>query len=154
MLEWLKSKVRQGLEAGQKAVIDKALSVHFLPLENAKRGIPGIAGRLAQFVVEGEDQACVRDLAAHRSRPRHRLFQRGGERQFSHQSLAKLLKLLPEDPELYLRLALVYEAASQAAYSSQYSPHPRLWRRTPLALCISWRNSPMQAPRMRNALFR
>jgi len=122
MLEWLKSKVRQGLEAGQKAVIDKALSVHFLPLENAKRGIPGIAGRLAQFVVEGEDQACVRDLAAHRSRPGIVYFS-GGERQFSP-GLAKLLKLLPEDPELYLRLALVYEAASQAAYSSQYSPIP------------------------------
>jgi hypothetical protein len=69
MLEWLKGKVKQGLEAGQKVVIAKALSLHFAPLENAKGGIPGIADRLAQFVVEGEDQAAVRDLAAHKKRP-------------------------------------------------------------------------------------
>jgi Domain of unknown function (DUF4132) len=122
MLEWLKGKVKQGLETGQKVLLAKAVSVHFAPLENAKGGIPGIAGRLAQFVVEGEDQASVSDLAAHKSRPGIVYFS-GGERQFS-QGLAKLLTLLPEDPELYLRLALAYEAASQTAYSSQYSPIP------------------------------
>src|SRR5260370_41994388 len=93
-----------------------------MAVEYAEGGIPGIAGRMAQFIVEGEDQASVSDLAAHRSRPGIVYFS-GGERQFS-QGLVKLLKLLPEDPELYVRLALVYEAASQAAYSSQYSPIP------------------------------
>lgn len=122
MLEWLKNKVKQGLDAGQRVVVAKSLSVHFAPLENAKGGLPGIADRLAQFVVDGDDQGSVRDLAAHRTRPGVFYFS-GGERQFS-QGLAKLLKLLPEDPELYFRLALVYEAASQTAYSSQYSPIP------------------------------
>ena len=76
MLEWLKGKVKQRLETGQEVVLAKAVSVHFAPLENAKGGIPGIASRLAQFVVEGEDQVSASDLAAHRSAPRHRLFAR------------------------------------------------------------------------------
>jgi len=69
MLEWLKDKVKQGGDAGQKVVIGRALGLHFAPLENAKGGLPGIADRLAQFVVDGEDQGSVRDLAAHRTRP-------------------------------------------------------------------------------------
>lgn len=66
MLEWLKNKVKQGPDAGQRVVVAKSLSLHFSPLENAKGRLPGIADRLAQFVVDGDDQGPVRDLAAHR----------------------------------------------------------------------------------------
>jgi len=43
MLEWLKDKGKQGIEAGQKAVITNSLTSHFSLLEDSKTGIPGIA---------------------------------------------------------------------------------------------------------------
>jgi len=62
MLEWLKGKVKQGIEAGQKVIIANSLASHFASLEDPKSGIPGIASRLANFVVSGEDHNSVADL--------------------------------------------------------------------------------------------
>jgi hypothetical protein len=132
MLEWLKGKVKQGLEAGQKVVITKTLGVHFAPLEKVKGGIPGIADRLAKFVVDAEDESAVRDLAAQMSAPGI-VFYRGGERQFS-KGMATLLKLLPDDPEMYSRLASVYDAASRTCIFVSVLSDTRFWWQSPLAV--------------------
>jgi hypothetical protein len=78
---------------------------------------PGIGDRLARFVVYGEDQNALREIAAPQSGRQlviRQIIYYGGQRGQFSKGLATLLKLLPEDPELFLRLALTYEAVSQA----------------------------------------
>jgi hypothetical protein len=100
MLEWLKGKVRQGLEAGQAVVIRKALSEHFALLEQGKAGIPGIAARLAGFAMDGENEGALQDLTGHRHLPGFGYY--GGPKRRFAEGLSKLLKLMPEDPDLSL----------------------------------------------------
>src|ERR1051326_6115293 len=106
MTEWVKGKIKQGIEAGQKVIIANSLASHFASLEDPKTGIPGIATRLAHYVLYGEDHNAVAELVTHRTTSR--LFYYVGDRHVFSKGLGTLLKLLPEDPEIYSRLASVY----------------------------------------------
>ena len=125
MLESLKGKVTQELETGQRAAIAKALSAHFTTRQLVTTGAEGLAARLVDFVIDGENADALRELAASQSRAAigfdHYAASRGPE------NLAALVKLLPQDPSLYVRLASVYEAGSHAMYTTQASPMPGLW---------------------------
>ncbi len=111
-----------GTRGGQAVVIRKALSEHFALLEQGKAGIPGIAARLAGFVMDGENEGALQELTGHRHLPGF-VYYGGPKRRFA-EGLSKLLKLMPEDPDFYLRLAAVYNAASMEMFSPPYSPIP------------------------------
>jgi hypothetical protein len=117
MLDWLKDKIKQGADAGERTILAKAVREHFAPLEKIKGARQGIGERLARFVVYGEDQNALNELAAPQGGTQlgiGQIIYYGGQRGQFSKGLAMLLKVLPEDPELYLRLALAYEAISQA----------------------------------------
>lgn len=117
MLEWLKDKIKQGTDAGQRIVLAKAVHQHFASLEKMKGTTPGIADRLARFVVYGEDQNALGQIFAPPSGTQPgvgQIIYYGGQMGQFSKGLGMLLKLFPQDPELYLRLALAYEAISQA----------------------------------------
>jgi Domain of unknown function (DUF4132) len=117
MLDWLKEKIKQGADAGERIAMAKALREHFRSLESKKGITPGIGDRLARFVVYGEDQEALSEIVAPTSGTQSGFGQfiyYGGQRGQFSKGLATLLKVLPEDPELFLRLALSYEAISQA----------------------------------------
>jgi hypothetical protein len=116
MLDWLKDKIKQGTEAGERIVMAKAMREHFAPIEKRKGVREDIANRLARFVIYGEDHNALNEILAPRSGTQMGvaavLYYAGESGQFS-KGLGSLLKLLPEDPELYLRLALAYGAIAQ-----------------------------------------
>ena len=117
MLEWIKDKFKQGADAGQRVVLVKAVRQHFASLEKMKGATPGIGERLARFVVYGEDQNALGQIATPASGTQlgvGQIIYYGSPRGQFSKGLGMLLKLFPEDPELYLRLALTYEAISQA----------------------------------------
>ena len=122
MLEWLKSTVPRDLETGERASIAKALSAHFTTRLLGKTAAEGFAERLAGFVIDGENADALRELAAGLSRAAIGFDGFGASR--SSENLATLVKLLPQDPALYVRLASVYEAASRQRYAPQFSPMP------------------------------
>lgn len=116
MLEWIKDKIKQGADTGQRIVFAKAVRAHFSSLEEVKGTTSGIADRLARFVVYGEDQNALGQLFAPPSGTQLGIGQivyYGGQGAQFSKGLGMLLKLFPQDPELYLRLALTYEAISQ-----------------------------------------
>src|SRR5215469_10751898 len=117
MLDWLKDKIKQGTDAGERILVAKALREHFGTLEKIKGARPGIGERLARYVTYGEDQNALQEIAAAQSGSQlgiGQIIYYGGQRGQFSKGLGMLLKLLPADPELYLRLALTYEAISQA----------------------------------------
>src|SRR5262249_52266614 len=117
MLDWLKDKIKQGADAGERTMLAKAVREHFAPLEKIKGARQGIGERLARFVVYGEDQDALNELAAPQGGTQwgtRQIIYYGGQRGQFSKGLGMLLKVLPEDPQLYLRLALAYEAISQA----------------------------------------
>ena len=117
MLEWLKDKIKQGTDAGERIVLAKAVHQHFASLEKMKGTTPGIADRLARFVVYGEDQNALGQIFAPPSGTQPgvgQIIYYGGQMGQFSKGLGMLLKLFPQDPELYLRLALAYAAISQA----------------------------------------
>ncbi|HKW33416.1 MAG TPA: DUF4132 domain-containing protein [Candidatus Acidoferrum sp.] len=117
MLEWIKDKIKLGADASQRIVLAKAVREHFVSLEKMKGTTPGIADRLARFVVYGEDQNALGQIFAPSSNTQPGIGQiiyYGGQRGQFSKGLGMLVKLFPQDPELYLRLALAYEAISQA----------------------------------------
>jgi len=129
MLDWLKGKLKQGADAGQRLIVAKAVHAHFASLEKMKGYAPGIAERLAQFVVYGEDQSALGQIVTPPSGNQlGQSFYFGGRQVQFSKGLTTLLKLFPEDPELYLRLALAYEAILHAGRPSnvvvQYSRVP------------------------------
>jgi len=122
VLEWLKSKAPQTLETGERAAVVKALSAHFTTRLLGKTAAEGFAERLADFVIGGENADALRELAAAQSRAAIGFDGFGASR--SSENLATLVKILPQDPALYVRLASVYEAASRQRYAPQFSPMP------------------------------
>ncbi len=117
MLDWLKDKIKQGADAGGRILIAKAMQEHFASLEKIKGARPGIGERLARYVTYGEDQNALREIAAPQSGSQlgiGQIIYYGGQMGQFSKGLGMLIKLLPADPELYLRLALTYEAISQA----------------------------------------
>ena len=122
MLKWLKSKTPQTLETGERAAIVKALSAHFTTRLLGKTAAEGFAERLADFVIDGENADALRELAAAQSRAAIGFDGFGASS--GSENLATLVKILPQDPVLYVRLASVYEAASRQRYAPQFSPMP------------------------------
>jgi HEAT repeat protein len=126
MLDWLKDKIRQGADAGERLLWAKAVREHFAPLEKMKGTRQGIGDRLARFVVYGEDQNSLNEVACPQSSSQFGIGQiiyYAGERGQFSKGLGILLKVLPEDPELYLRLALAYSAISQANRTGSMAAH-------------------------------
>ena len=125
MLDWLKDKVKGGFSAVWQSAATAELRAQFTPLEKIQGVKPRIAERLSDFVLQGEGASVVAELAALQRTiealemsASHAYY--GGRRGKLAQSLAALIKLLPEDPNIYLRLALVYEAALQPGASATY----------------------------------
>ena len=108
MLDWLKDKVQSGIGAVQQAALVSALTKHFAPLEDAKKGVPGIASRLSRFVVQGDDRRALQDLQASRG---NRCYASNGWSTEQTRSYSAFVKTLPQDPDLFVRLALAYDAA-------------------------------------------
>ena len=82
-------------------VAEAALRKHFAVFEEGKLGVPGIAARLAQFVLTGENPDAVRDLASRRTL-KGLICYSGVKSEFS-EGLRVHLRLLPEDANLYIR---------------------------------------------------
>lgn len=120
MFTRLKESVKEGLDTAKRAEIIQALTQHFATLEDNKNGLPGIASRLALFVVEDEDRAAPKDLTAHFANGQHigwNISQGFVQRQKG--KMKPIFQTLPQDTELFLRLAQVYEAI--------YSPRRTSW---------------------------
>lgn len=110
MFDWVKDKITSGLQGISNGKAAEALRARLEPIEKLPGAKKRIADRLTRFVLTGEDEGAVAELAA----------LKGSGQAFSvyygtppaHlEGLSSLVKLLPEDPELYLRLARVFEAA-------------------------------------------
>ena len=127
MFRQLTDSVRAGLDKAKQAVALQAVTQHFLFLEEDKNGLPGIAGRLARFVVEGDDLAAPRDLTAHLA---HRGYSGSQTSQgFVQRHKGKtrtFFQGLPRDTELYLRLAQAYESVYSFRRNSWSSSIPNL----------------------------
>lgn len=67
MLDWLREKIKQGADAGERLVLAKAVREHFSPLDKMKGTRQGIGERLARFVVYGEDQNALNEVTAPQS---------------------------------------------------------------------------------------
>ena len=111
MLEWLKDKVKDGLGSAHKAALVSEITRHFAPLEERKTGAPGIAGRLAQYVVEGDDRQVLQDLKASRTN-QYFSYSTAAQKSAEHrQAVNTLLKAFSGDVERLVRFALACNAA-------------------------------------------
>lgn len=123
MLGWLKDKVT----GGTSAQAEEALRAQFKPLEEIQGVKPRLVSRLISYIFTGKGDAVVAELAGMPdthftfASPYHFF----GEKKKTS-GLALLVKLLPHNPELYLRLAKVYDAAYQpgAGVVYYYNPTP------------------------------
>ncbi len=90
----------------------EALRVELEPLEKVQGAQPRLIDRLVKFVFTGEDENVIAELAAMQNTA-HVLAQRSyyfHHAQSPPKGLPGLVKLLPEDPKIYFRLATVYDA--------------------------------------------
>jgi hypothetical protein len=116
MLEWFKNRLNSSLQVASSPEASKLLIKQLEPLEQVPGSTKGLADRLTRFVLNGEPESAVVELSALKGTS-HRLLVSvayyGGGRRPSKRDLAALVTVLPEDPELYLRLALVFDAAHE-----------------------------------------
>jgi hypothetical protein len=123
MFEWLKDKVAAGKQEISNARAAGELNTQFAPIGKLP-GAPGrIVDRLVRYVLTGQGEGVVGALAALQDTCQaldmsatH--YAGGGARLAA--SLSTLITLLPENAELYLRLALLYEAALQAGSGARF----------------------------------
>ena len=124
MLQWIKDKVTSIPNANAT----EALRAHFEPLDKAPGAKSKLADRLTRFVLTGEDESVVADLAATNGTQHFLtgLSHISAVRFEPQHGLSSLLQLLPDDAEVYLRLAKVYEATKQSPFAgaSGWSPIP------------------------------
>src|SRR5262245_54589136 len=117
MFEWLKDKVAAGRQEISNVRAAGELQAQFAPLDKLPGAPPRIADRLVRYVLTGEGEGVVGELAALQGTSQaldmSAVGYRPGQGKLAA-SLSKLITLLPENAELYVRLALVYEAALQA----------------------------------------
>jgi hypothetical protein len=126
MLEWFKNKVASGVQAISNAQAEQELRSQFAPLDSLKGAPRRIAERLARFVLTGEGQNVVGELASLPASPNALGmggFHYGGGRSKLRESLSSLVNHLPQDPEVYLRLAQVYEASLQTGLPGTVVAH-------------------------------
>ena len=113
MLKWIKDKVAQ-------AKVAEALRTEFKRIEQFQDVEAGLAVRLTHFVLTGEDEGVLADLGALQHT---RMYFTVSQYFYStppddYEGLPALVKFLPDDPELYFRLAKVYQAAYKTPYQS------------------------------------
>jgi hypothetical protein len=123
MLEWLKGKFASGVQAVSTAQAEHEFQSQFAPIDKVKGAPPRIADRLTRFVLTGDGENVVAELAALQDTSQAldmSCTHHGGPRSKLAASLSSLVSLLPEDPALYLRLASVYEAALQPGLGARY----------------------------------
>ena len=111
MFGWLKDKLASGWQTAEITQAAEQLNAQFEVLEKMPGAKPGLADRLTRYVFTGEPQDVVAELAS----VKNTQFILSNPSTFSAGHIARvdlpaLTKLLPEDPELYLRLADVYAA--------------------------------------------
>jgi len=121
MLDWIKEKLGGSISVKAADAVRK----QFLPLEQLPGSKNNLADRIARFVFTGADDEVVAQLAAmqHTSQRLNMssIFIYSLPPANHPGLLSPLVELLPEDPELYLRLAMVYAAAEQAGSGISYS---------------------------------
>jgi len=111
MFGWLKDK----LTGGSKASAVEELRAEFKDLEQLPGAPAGLADRLARFILTGEGPGILSTL------PKLKNIQTGPAIIFTTadlgqpSGLAKLITHLPQDPEILLRLAKVYDTLRHAA---------------------------------------
>src|SRR5262245_18739165 len=113
MFGWLKEKLAPGWPATEIGKAAEQLSRQFEPLEKMPGSKAGLAERLTRYVFTGEPQDSVAELAAMQNT--QFILSNPSTFYSTHPArvdLPDLVKLLPEDAELYLRLADVYAATN------------------------------------------
>src|SRR6266700_1622340 len=124
MLGWIKDKVAAGLQGMSYAKAGEELRAQFTPIEKLPGAPASIANRLARYVLTGEGEGVVADLAAlqgtNQALDMSALHPWGTSRGNLAESLSKFVDLLPRAPEMYLRLSLVYEAALHAGRGARF----------------------------------
>lgn len=115
MFDWLKNKV--GMQGQSYTKAASLLEMQLTPLERIAGAGKRIAERLTRFVLTGEGEAVVAELASLQSNQSYYIFSAnlGEIADTSVATIASIVEILPQDPNLYLRLAHVYEAATYAA---------------------------------------
>ncbi len=119
MFDWLKNKVGGG---SSDLKVAEALRKHFKLLEvDGTR--ENLADRLTGFVLTGEAEEVIAELAAMQNTTHvfmTSIVYFGAVPAEPRLSLASLLRLLPEDADVFLRLAKVYDAANHATAIQHY----------------------------------
>lgn len=116
MLGWLKNKVT-GTSTGRAT---EELRAAFQPIEQVPGAPPRVAGRLADFVLTGNGASVVSDLSAmrntHLALPYLSTYNVASEQK----GLPRLVKFVPQDPQVLLRVAKVYDAIRNAGGGAAY----------------------------------
>ena len=123
MLEWLKDTVAAGTQHISNARAAGELQAQFLPIGKLPGASSGIVDRLIRYVLTGQGDGVVGEIAALHGTTQAldmSATYNGGGRSKLGASLSTLITLLPEEAELYLRLALVYEAALQPGSGARF----------------------------------
>src|SRR5260221_6525582 len=124
MLGWIKDKVVAGLQEMSNARAGEELRAQFTPIEKLPGAPARLANRLARYVLLGEGEGVVAELTAlpgtNQALDMSALHYWGTSRGNLAESLSKIVNLLPQAPEIYLRLALVYEAALHAGTGAAF----------------------------------
>src|SRR4030095_12503605 len=122
MLGWLKDKLSAGWQSSEVTQAAEHLRTQFEPLEKIPGGKQGLAERLTRYVFTGEEKAALSDLASmHNTQfilSNPSTFYSPHNRHVK--DLPSLVKLLPHDPDLYLRLADVYDAVNQPGSGASF----------------------------------
>jgi len=118
MFGWLKDKLSAGWKSSEISEAANHLHAQFEPLEKLNGVKPGLAERVSRYAFTGEPKDVIAELTALQNSQ----FVMSNASTFSGQPRAKglfsLVPLIPEDPDLYLRLADIYDATYQSGSSS------------------------------------
>lgn len=109
MFGWLKDKVTGNSNSRAAAELRAA----FAPLANVPRSPNDIADRLANFVLTGDDQSILSAVLAMKSTHTAGMWYIFRPDEPEEKSFRKLVTVIPQDPQVLLRLAQVYDAVCQ-----------------------------------------
>ncbi len=115
MFGWLKDKVDKVSHSAALA----ALRAEFKRLNELPGARGNLADRLANFVLKGEDESVVAEVAALKN-THLAVAMYSTHLELQKKGLPNLLQHLPQDPQILLRLAKVYDAIQQAGIGVAY----------------------------------
>ena len=116
MFGWLKNKVSD-ISKGSAA---EALRDEFAPIEKLPGAESRLAERLTNFVLTGDGESAMAELAALKNTHLALAFTSPHQQLHKDKGLANLITRIPQEPDLVLRLAKVYAAAEQAGQGVGY----------------------------------